>query len=135
MISRYAVTLIILCLAAGAGVFELKHSVAAMRDRLALVEHDIREEQRQIQTLAADWAHVTRPDRLVDLAREVGMVRANVLHVVKLDNIGRRAMLEMARYSVPVPLSESSEGIFRVKPPVRLSLARDSWPLQQDVAQ
>lgn len=135
MKARFAFVLILLCVASGASVFELKNSVASMQKQLNRVNVDIAEEHRLIRTLEADWAHVTRPERLVQLAREVGMVRAGVQHVVSLSNIGRRAMLEMARYPVRVPLSAEAEGVFRVKPPLSMSLDRDIWAFKSGAEQ
>lgn len=122
MISRLAVTLGLLAVAVGAAVFELKANVLVMNEQLSLVESAIRKERHKIQTLEADWAHVSRPDRLVQLAHEVGMVRAGVLHVASLDRIGRRAMLELTGLSFAVPLGQTGTGTFRVKP---LSRSRD----------
>ena len=125
MMSRYTSALAALCVIAGAGVLELKHSVAAMRDQLARVEADIADEERQVRMLQADWAHVTRPDRLVELAHELGMVRAWVQHVIKLDHVSHRTSLQMAEYRVKIPLSEGAEGVLRIKPPATLSVDWD----------
>lgn len=125
--SRWNIALVVACLVAAGGVFKLKHSVAAMRDQLYRVEADIAEERRLLRTLEADWAHVTRPDRLMEMALDLGMVRASVQHVVKLERIETRAMFEMAKHRYTVPISQDAEGILRAKPPTGLAMGWDDW--------
>ena len=68
---RGRVTLFWICLAVtvGFGLFHVKYKVQALEDDLRRLNAAITEEQEQLHVLAAEWAHLNRPDRLEALAR------------------------------------------------------------------
>lgn len=73
---RGRVTLFWICLAVtvGFGLFHVKYKVQALEDDLRRLNAAITEEQEQLHVLAAEWAHLNRPDRLETLAgRHTGL--------------------------------------------------------------
>ena len=68
---RGRITLFWICLAVtvGFGLFHVKYKVQALEDDLRQLNAAITEEQEQLHVLAAEWAHLNRPDRLEALAR------------------------------------------------------------------
>lgn len=128
MITRYVIFLAVLTVIAATSVLELKHSVAAMRGELARIEQDILQENRRIRMLEADWQHLARPERLVAHANRLGMVRAGINRVVKLDQIGDRRTLDLAQSPLTVPLPSGSDVELRVKPPATFTINARSHP-------
>jgi len=128
MITRYVILLGVLTVIAATSVLELKHSVAAMGSELARIEQEILEENRRIRILQADWQHLARPERLIAHASRLGMVRGGINRVVKLDQIGDRRTLELARSPMAVPLPSGGDGVLRVKPPATFRIDTRSGP-------
>jgi cell division protein FtsL len=69
---RGRLTLFWVCLAVtvGFGLFHVKYKVQALEEDLRQLNAAITEEQEQLHVLAAEWAHLNRPDRLEALARK-----------------------------------------------------------------
>lgn len=62
---------LMLMLVTAYAVFHISFQVEAMEARLSELNRDIREEQEASHVLAAEWAFLTRPDRLGTLARDL----------------------------------------------------------------
>ena len=76
-----------------------------------------------MRTLEADWAYLTRPDRLVAQAQALGMTRAGVTRIVDIERIGRRKQLELSRRPMPITLPSGGSAEFRVKPIATFEIA------------
>ena len=57
-----------LTVAAGTGLYVVKHQVQNLEDELATVEGAIRKDREAIHVLHAEWAYLTRPGRMAELA-------------------------------------------------------------------
>lgn len=62
---------LMLMLTTAYAVFHISFQVEAMEARLSELNRDIREEQEATHVLAAEWAFLTRPDRIETLARDL----------------------------------------------------------------
>lgn len=52
-------------------LFHISFQVDALENQLGSLNHEIRSEQESLHVLSAEWAFLTRPDRLGQLARDV----------------------------------------------------------------
>lgn len=60
---------------AGSGLFYMKHRVQTLEDQLTATNRKLATEQDAIHVLKAEWAYLTRPDRLARLNRKyLGLV-------------------------------------------------------------
>ncbi|MFN3232845.1 MAG: hypothetical protein ACE363_11915 [Alphaproteobacteria bacterium] len=57
-----------LLVAVSYGLYRLKYTVEDQRDSAAAISAQIAEDQRAIKVLRAEWAYLTRPQRLQDLS-------------------------------------------------------------------
>ncbi len=63
------VTLIML-IAVSYGLYRLKYTVEAQRNHVTAIENQIETDKRAIKVLRAEWAYLTRPQRLEDLSKD-----------------------------------------------------------------
>jgi cell division protein FtsL len=82
-------------------VYTIKYETIFHAERLVKLKHEIKAEQDQVAMLRAEWAHLTRPeriralaDRLLDLQpvslRQIVGVDALPAKAAKIDGIGRK---------------------------------------------
>lgn len=79
---------------AGATVFTVSHRVDAVRKELRATETSIVREQETIRVLDAEWAWLTRPERLQDLAQNLTDLQAT--NPKQLASVTRMTDLAMA---------------------------------------
>jgi len=125
MIPRYALGLILLIVVAAGSVFQLKYAVVRGKSELSRLEEAIEAERWQLRTLEADWAYLTRPDRLRRQAAKLDMRPATVARIVEPEQIGRMRQLELARTVRPAPLPSGEEVELRLKPVATVELDSD----------
>lgn len=53
-----------------AALFHTSQQVTDGREKLAVIEHDIRKEEETLRVLQAEWSYLNQPDRLEKLVRE-----------------------------------------------------------------
>jgi len=58
-------------LATSYALFHISFQVDALENQLGSLNHEIRSEQESLHVLSAEWAFLTRPDRLEQLVRDV----------------------------------------------------------------
>ncbi len=85
-----------LTVAAGTALFVVKHQVQDLEDRLAVLEDQMQKDRDAIHVLHAEWAYLTRPGRLAELAR-------NHLDLVTPDP----AQIVTSIESVPMPPADA----------------------------
>lgn len=71
---RYLIVAALLSVGAAAATFQLKHAVRNLERELAQVDARIAQERWAVQSVRADLAYLTRPERLVMQADQLGMV-------------------------------------------------------------
>jgi cell division protein FtsL len=76
--------LVVLMLAA---IYSVKYETWQLRREAHRLENQIAEEKRAIAILRADWAYLSRPERIERLARQyLKMAPAKPSQIVELDN-------------------------------------------------
>lgn len=65
---RYNVLWFVLCLFAAALLYSVKYQVQAMDSQVAFLRKQINSERESVQVLQAEWAFLSRPDRIRQLA-------------------------------------------------------------------
>jgi cell division protein FtsL len=69
-------------------VYEVKYRSVFAREQLVEVRRDIDKEQEQIALLKAEYASLTRPDRLEGLAdKQLGMESLQLNEIAKIDDL------------------------------------------------
>jgi hypothetical protein len=61
---------LLLSVIAGALLFMTSESVTGGRQKLALINHDIRQEEESLRVLQAEWSYLNQPERLEKLSAE-----------------------------------------------------------------
>ena len=69
MIRRSTGLSLAVALAIGAGLFQLKHEVQLLEERLADLNRSILSDQEAVHVLEAEWTYLNRPWRLEALAK------------------------------------------------------------------
>ncbi|MGB8273820.1 MAG: hypothetical protein WCF16_00955 [Alphaproteobacteria bacterium] len=91
MIRRSTLVAIVLMLAIGIGLYQLKHEVQLLEERLADVNRDILADQEAIHVLDAEWTYLNRPWRLEALAqRHLELAPLAAAQVVTFDQLPSR---------------------------------------------
>lgn len=97
-------------------VFQLKFVVRERERELAAIRRAIQEEQWRIRTLHADWAWLTRPERLVAQASQLGLepIRSDLL--VRVADLPDATALAFAGRTLAVELDPGRLVELRFKP-------------------
>lgn len=97
-------------------VFQLKFVVRERERELAVTRRAIEEERWRIRTLHADWAWLTRPERIVAQARQLGLepMRSDLL--VRVADLPDATALAFAGRTLTVELDPGQAIELRFKP-------------------
>ena len=112
----YLITAACLSLGAAAATFQLKHAVRGLERQLGEVEAQIAREHWALQSARADLAFLTRPERLVLQAEQMGMVPVRGTRLVQVDAIVPWTQLQLAKAPLPATLPSGAEVSLRLKP-------------------
>jgi hypothetical protein len=97
-------------------VFEMKGEVREVDRAIARTRGEIEDATWRLQSLRADYAFLTRPDRIARQAEQLGMVRGTASEITLVDGIGRDLQLRFEEKVVPVHLPGGKELALRFKP-------------------
>ena len=112
----YLLTAACLTVGAAAATFHLKHAVRDLERNLAATEARIAQERWAVQSARADLAYLTRPERIVMQAQQLGMVPARGDRLVQADQILTFRQLQFAKAQMPAVLPSGAEVSLRGKP-------------------
>lgn len=116
MIAKLAIGGCVLAAAVVYGVFAVKHEVRLQERELAGLRQQLQEERHRIQVLRADWAYLTRPERLAEQAGQLALQPARPDQIVALSAIPDRMRVRHAGRDWPAALPSGGEIELRLKP-------------------
>lgn len=120
---RYVLTAVLLSVGAAAATFQLKHQVRKVERELGEVGDAIAQERWLARAARADLAYLTRPERLVLQAEQLGMVPVRGSRLVQASQIPTQDQVRFANAAVAATLPSGAEVALRLKPLPRLELA------------
>ena len=119
----YLATSVLLSVGAAVATFQLKYAVRNVEGELATVRAQIAREREVVQSARADLAYLTRPDRLVMQAAQLGMVPARGERLLAASQLPGWDQLQWARLPVQATLPSGAGIELRSKPvPAMISL-------------
>ncbi len=113
---RYLATVALLSVGAAAATFQLKYAVRDLDRELARTRAEITRELWAVQSTRADLAYLTRPERLVLQAGQLGMVPARGTRLVEIGQILPWQQLQWAGARMLATLPSGAEVPLRPKP-------------------
>lgn len=112
----YLATAVLLSVGAAVATFQLKYAVRNVEGELATVRDQIAREREMVQAARADLAYLTRPDRLVMQAAQLGMVPARGERLLAAKQLPGWDQLQWAQLPVPATLPSGAGIELRSKP-------------------
>ena len=95
---------LILVIAVGYAMFQVKYEVMQQEETLGRLSKDIAETREQIRVIDAEWSYLTRPDRLKRLAaRYLNLAPIAAAQIGDLASVPERANAPAALVSEPNP--------------------------------
>ena len=92
-----AVITLLLLLGVSYGLYQLKYQVEGLQDRAADLARQTEEDQRAIKVLQAEWAYLTRPQRLQRLSDDfLNLDLVTATQIAALDELSMPAVVEGA---------------------------------------
>ena len=132
----------------GACLFQLKYEVMRLESQYKNICHSIQSSERSISVLKAEWAHLTNPQRLQQLAQKhLGIHPLTQKQVVSFRRGGSAVLLDEGRVHTASARTSShkSEGIqsvthvttsdVRVAPEVPIAIESRHAPVKKDSGQ
>src|SRR5262245_37879927 len=105
-----------LAVAAAAVVFQIKGTVREVEREIRRTERAIDEASWRLQTLKADYAYLTRPERLALQARQLGMVPGTSTEIAAVEAIAFAGQSQFSDKVIPVQLRTGAQLELRFKP-------------------
>jgi hypothetical protein len=124
MTARQGILALVLVVLAAAALFQLKYAVVRLERERDELRARIEDERWLLRTRQADLAYLTRPDRLAAQAEQLGLRPARAQQIVRIEQVGHRALIELARTPLPVVLPSGSAAVLRLRPLPDLGLTK-----------
>lgn len=103
-------------LACAVVVFEFKGTVRTIDRQIVSTNREIEQQRWRLQTLRADYAYLTRPERLAMQAAQLGMVPASTRQMTQVTSIAFDSQVAFAGRALPVTLPGGETVELRFKP-------------------
>ena len=117
MSPRAALAGLALILALGGGLLLVKHRVQALEAELRGRERTILATQEAIHVLRAEWAYLTRPERLAALnQRHFRLVPPAAAQIIALDDLPMRLDTAISKPTNPVAAGGASLLVLKGRP-------------------
>ncbi|HXS39561.1 MAG TPA: hypothetical protein VN766_05200 [Stellaceae bacterium] len=92
MIRPGTIILLLLVLAVGYAMFQVKYEVMQQEETLAQLNRQITDSRERLRVLGAEWSYLTRPARLDGLAQQyLDLTPISAAHIVPLSAVPLRA--------------------------------------------
>lgn len=95
------ITWLVLIAAAAYGLYFVKFQVQELQRQTATLEQELEKELEHLHVIEAEWAYLTRPDRLQELAR----------HHTTLKPVAGMQVQQVAKLPFPSELGEPGNGV------------------------
>ncbi len=112
----YIVSAAVMAMAAAAATFQLKYSVRDLEHELDRTEARIERERWALQAARADLEYLTRPDRLVLQAGQLGMVEARGGRLIEVARLPDWQQLQWSKAPMPALLPSGAAVELRGRP-------------------
>ena len=100
MIRPGTIILLLLVLAVGYAMFQVKYEVMQQEETLAKLNQQITDSRERLRVLGAEWSYLTRPARLDGLAQQyLALTPISAAHIVPLSAVPLRADAQQALVS------------------------------------
>ena len=120
---RYLIGAALLSVGAAAATFQLKHAVRSLERELDQVHAQIAQERWALQSGRADLAYLTRPERLVMQAEQLGMVPVRGSRLMMAGQLPTHDQIQLAGTPpVAATLPSGAEVSLRARPLPLLAL-------------
>ena len=120
---RYTIAAVLLTLLAAWATYHLKYAVRDREIELAQLRAQVETDRKALQLQRADLAYLTRPERLVLQAGQLGMVPGRGARLVDVTQIVPEAQLRLALQPLPALLPSGAETVLQLRPIPALTLA------------
>ena len=112
----YIVSAAILAVGAAAATFQLKYAVRDLEHELAATERRIEQQRWALQAAEADLEYLTRPDRIVLQAAQLGMVEARGGKIAEVARLPDWAQVQWSNVQMPAVLPSGAAVELRGRP-------------------
>jgi hypothetical protein len=112
----YLVSSMALAVGVAAATFQLKYAVRDLERELAATRSKIEQERWALRAARADLAYLTRPDRIVLQAGQLGMMPARGGRLADVTQLPDWVQLQWAKSPVPAVLPSGAAVELRAKP-------------------
>lgn len=113
---RFILVAAALSMGAATATFQLKYTMRDLGLELEAVRLRIVQEHWALQVARAELEYLTRPERLVLQAAQLGMVPARGARLVTVDQIAPWSQVQFANAALVVPLPSGAEVPLRLRP-------------------
>ena len=113
----YVLAAISVSLVAAGATYRLKNAVRGLDQELVRLHRQIDTERWALRSTRADLAYLTRPERLVPQAQQLGLVPARGAQIVALAAIPPRGRLAALADPLTVPLPSGAAAVLVTRPP------------------
>ena len=120
---RYSIAAALLTLLAAWAVYHLKYEVRDREMELGRLRAQLAYEREAFQVARVDLDYLTRPDRIVVQAGELGMIPGRGARIVDPTRIVPAQQLQLAREPLVALLPSGAEAVLMVKPLPALAVA------------
>ena len=100
---RYGLTVLALALVAAGATFRLKHAVRGLDQELSSLEEKIEVQRWALRTARAEFAYLTRPERLALQAAQLGLVPARGERILAASDLPPKEGAQTPVTSDPLP--------------------------------
>jgi hypothetical protein len=112
----YIVSSAVLAVGAAAATFQLKYAVRELEQQLAATEARIERTNWAVQAVRADLEYLTRPDRIVLQAAQLGLVEARGGRLVGVAQLPDWQQLQWSQAAMPAILPSGAAVELRGRP-------------------
>jgi hypothetical protein len=113
---RYTIAAVLLTLLAAWATYHLKYAVRDREIQLGRLRAQVETSRKALQLQRADLAYLTRPERLVLQAGQLGMVPGRGARLIDVTQIIPEAQLQLLLQPLPALLPSGAATVLQLRP-------------------